>query len=243
MSNKCLFCLSQENSFSSVEHIFPESLGNKEKVLPKGVVCDKCNNEVLSGLDNHLLKFEPLSFLLTMHVVKSKKGKVPSTGLGNMKIENPTGSHIQVILDSFKSHMPIENGFKLQMKGGRKLTARYLKLVTRALYKIVLELIYLDHGYEFAHSKRFDEIRDIVLGKEDFGGYLLISSGNERSHPCGVTYSFLKDEETTKNFTFFEFNYMFLKIISDLERREVLLESNDKFYGMTVLKFEKETKS
>ena len=184
---ECLFCLSKENSFSSVEHVFPESLGNKEKILPKGVVCDKCNNEVLSGLDNHLLKFEPLSFLLTMHGVKSKKGKVPPTGLGNMKIENPTGSHVQVTLDSLKSHTPTENGFNLQMKGGRKLTPKNLKLVTRALYKIVLELIYLDHGYEFAYSKRFDEIRDIILGKKDFGGYLLISSGNERDHPCGVT--------------------------------------------------------
>ncbi len=238
---KCLFCLSKGNSFLSVEHIFPESLGNKEKMLPKGVVCDKCNNETLSVLDSHLLKFEPISFLLTMNGVRSKKGKIPATGLGNMKIENPTGSHIQVTLDSLKSHKPTENGFKLLTKGGRKMTPRYLKLITRALYKIALELIYLDHGYDFAYSKRFDEIRRIVLGAEDFEGYLLIGSVNQRDHESGLTYSFLQDDETKKEFTCFEFNYMFLKIMSDLERRKSLLESNDKLLGMTVLKFEKET--
>ena len=28
----------------SEEHIIPKSLGNDELILPKGIICDKCNN-------------------------------------------------------------------------------------------------------------------------------------------------------------------------------------------------------
>jgi len=39
---KCIFCLSENSSFSKEEHIIPESLGGEE-ILPKGFVCDRCN--------------------------------------------------------------------------------------------------------------------------------------------------------------------------------------------------------
>jgi hypothetical protein len=50
---KCIFCASNE-SFSSVEHIIPESLGNNILVLKKGWICDKCNN-VCSAFESVVL--------------------------------------------------------------------------------------------------------------------------------------------------------------------------------------------
>ncbi len=38
------FCKQCSDLSNSVEHIIPESLGNKNHVLPKGIVCDRCNN-------------------------------------------------------------------------------------------------------------------------------------------------------------------------------------------------------
>ena len=42
--NICMFCHKDSSSSKSVEHIIPESFGNKHHYLPKGYVCDKCNN-------------------------------------------------------------------------------------------------------------------------------------------------------------------------------------------------------
>lgn len=43
----CIFC-NGSGSFSSVEHIIPESLGNDLVILSKGWVCDTCNNAISS---------------------------------------------------------------------------------------------------------------------------------------------------------------------------------------------------
>ena len=75
--NLCIYCLTTTASFASEEHIFPESLGNDELILPKGYVCDVCNNGVLSELDNALLKFEPIAFLQVQFVQYTKGGKLP----------------------------------------------------------------------------------------------------------------------------------------------------------------------
>ncbi|MBW4706995.1 HNH endonuclease [Roseobacter sp. YSTF-M11] len=43
---KCIFCKKTAGPLRSVEHIGPESMGNisGRRVLPKGAVCDPCNN-------------------------------------------------------------------------------------------------------------------------------------------------------------------------------------------------------
>jgi hypothetical protein len=48
---RCIYCLSETGPFTSEEHIMPESLGNYDTFLPKGFVCDPCNNNILSTLD------------------------------------------------------------------------------------------------------------------------------------------------------------------------------------------------
>src|SRR2546428_8977413 len=58
VENLCIYCLKSDGSFLSEEHIVAESLGNYDTVLPKGYVCDECNNGVLSLLDEALIKFE-----------------------------------------------------------------------------------------------------------------------------------------------------------------------------------------
>jgi hypothetical protein len=43
----CIFC-SNGNSFGNVEHIVPESMGNTNYILDKGIVCDSCNSRFSS---------------------------------------------------------------------------------------------------------------------------------------------------------------------------------------------------
>ena len=41
---KCIWCKQNSDSSKSIEHIIPESLGNQKHTLPRGWVCDQCNN-------------------------------------------------------------------------------------------------------------------------------------------------------------------------------------------------------
>ncbi len=37
-----IFCKQEASTSKSVEHIIPESMGNKSNILKPGIVCDKC---------------------------------------------------------------------------------------------------------------------------------------------------------------------------------------------------------
>src|SRR5207249_1700021 len=75
----CLVCRRSDGGFTTVEHSLPESLGNRDVTLPNGVVCDRCNNGVLSDLDQSLAEFWPLKIRRTFLGVPSKAGKIPVT--------------------------------------------------------------------------------------------------------------------------------------------------------------------
>lgn len=74
----CLFCKNPTADSKSVEHIIPESLGSKKKVLPKGIVCDTCNNYFATKVENPILSHESFRNLRAYYQVPTKKGKIPS---------------------------------------------------------------------------------------------------------------------------------------------------------------------
>ena len=67
--------------FTAEEHPIPESLGNATLVLPRGVVCDRCNRSPLSVLDKTLVEFFPVKLRRTTLGVPTKTGSVPATSL------------------------------------------------------------------------------------------------------------------------------------------------------------------
>lgn len=77
-SMRCLFCKQDSSDSSSVEHIIPESIGNKKRVLPAGVVCDKCNNYFACKVEEPILNDSWMRNLKAYHQVPNKKNKFPS---------------------------------------------------------------------------------------------------------------------------------------------------------------------
>ena len=75
----CIFCQSAAGTFKSVEHIVPESLGNfsDRHLLPRGTVCDKCNNYFASSVEGVVLDHTSFRNLRAKYRVPSKRGKVP----------------------------------------------------------------------------------------------------------------------------------------------------------------------
>jgi hypothetical protein len=182
---KCIYCLGSDNTFQSEEHIFPEGLGNDEAVLPKGYVCDNCNNGILSNLDSYLLKFEPIALLQVQYVPYTKSGKLPKANFQNMTVEKTHPSHIRITAKDktggMQNRKELGNGWiswNMNFRGKQVDTIR----LGRSLYKIGLGFVALDQGLDTVLSARFDAARDYIIGKTGFPNNLLMRM-NVKPHP------------------------------------------------------------
>ena len=72
----CIFCHKDSSNSKSVEHIIPESLGNKYHFLPKGYVCDECNHYFAIKIENELLSQPYFVSMRFRNEILTKKGKL-----------------------------------------------------------------------------------------------------------------------------------------------------------------------
>lgn len=73
---QCIFCHKDSLNSKSIEHIIPESLGNKEHILPKGYVCDECNHYFAIKIENELLSQPYFVSMRFRNEILTKKGKL-----------------------------------------------------------------------------------------------------------------------------------------------------------------------
>lgn len=71
-----LFCKADSSGSRSVEHGIPEALGNRSFVLPREVVCDRCNNYFAVKLEKPLLDEGWLFTLRARQGVPTKRGRL-----------------------------------------------------------------------------------------------------------------------------------------------------------------------
>ncbi len=74
---KCIFCKANSDGSISIEHILPESLGNTEHLLPRGVVCDSCNNYLGREVEKPILTSGIFKLIRDDRQISSKKGRAP----------------------------------------------------------------------------------------------------------------------------------------------------------------------
>ncbi len=72
---QCIFCHKDSSTSKSVEHIIPESLGNKEHILPKGYVCDACNHYFSVKIESQLLSQPYFVSMRRRNDIRTKKGR------------------------------------------------------------------------------------------------------------------------------------------------------------------------
>jgi hypothetical protein len=75
---RCVFCKCNSDGSKSVEHIIPESLGNKSHFLPSGVVCDRCNNYFARKVEQPFLESPAIRLLRFHQTIENKRGRIPS---------------------------------------------------------------------------------------------------------------------------------------------------------------------
>lgn len=76
---KCIFCGLDSSDSKSVEHIIPESFGNSTAILPKGVVCDQCNNYFGRTIESPFLNSKAVLLLRQELQLQKKNGKTISS--------------------------------------------------------------------------------------------------------------------------------------------------------------------
>lgn len=74
---RCIFCKTESSNTKSVEHIIPESLGNKEHILRNGIVCDNCNQYFSSKIEKPVLEKSYFISVRHRNFIESKKNRIP----------------------------------------------------------------------------------------------------------------------------------------------------------------------
>lgn len=174
----CIYCRRTDGGFSSEEHVLPESLGGDGDVLKRGVVCDRCNNRVLSILDETLISFGPIAAMRVFNVPFTKEGKMPRAKLGQVSLEKRFPRVIRIEhganKDVFAGARPLPNGMiGFQIQGREKANWREL---ARAFFKIALNMVAFHKGRERACEPEFDAARRFILEDADFQGYFFMAS-------------------------------------------------------------------
>lgn len=218
---KCIYCLCEETEFTTEEHVYPESLGNSEIILPVGIVCDTCNNNTLSQLDKELVEFPGISLLRPFFLhFNPKTGKFLSPKFRNMSIKKTHPQEIK-ILDSngFEMFSSTEEGnFRFEAVGRTIFKPHEFG---RSLYKIALGIIALENGTKTALNSKYDLARDYILGKSYFPNNLIMMSKCEPVPTIqGTHYLFEKG-------TFFELNIFGVIFYFNLENEPVLTPNDE----------------
>jgi hypothetical protein len=146
----CIFCKQPSVSSKSIEHIIPESLGNTEHVLPKGIVCDKCNNYFATKIEREVLEHDYFRSLRSRNMIYSKKGNpTGETGL----IIHPEGGKVQLFRTDEGLSVDVGAGGILDLITQGKVNKLYVPIqpddggynpfMSRLLAKMALEALTL----------------------------------------------------------------------------------------------------
>jgi hypothetical protein len=176
VENKCIYCLTTKGEFTSREHPVAESLISNDCTLPRPYVCDKCNNEDLSRLDNYLIDFVYVSFNRVLYLQQTKQGKPPRANFQNSAIERvPDYGVIHRAKDKSGNIQNIKDlgdgrqSFEIKVRGNIFRP----EVLARSLYKIGLGMVAFDCGREQACHRKYDAARDFIRKGEEFPNNLL----------------------------------------------------------------------
>lgn len=164
---RCIFCKKCSKNSVSVEHIIPESLENSKTILPKGVVCDKCNNYFASKIEKPVLESDEFKFLRSYQGIKNKKGKYQETKIlvnGDVaRARLVDGPNIEIHEDDFSK---IENSL-FSVKNGE------------IIIPITGSPPDNHHMSRFLAKMAYETFASRLIGSDDWNDYLINHEGFE----------------------------------------------------------------
>lgn len=173
----CIYCLSTgpEGDFTTMEHVYPESLGNQDLILPKGSVCQKCNNTILSDLDKYLVEHDPINLLRVFFVPwNPKTGKYLQARSQRLTIRRSAPREIVIEPHGLSAQdlRQLRDG-QIPWLGKRPFNPIALG---RSLFKIGLGVVAHQVGHPAALDSRYDLARSFIRGETDFPNFLFMGA-------------------------------------------------------------------
>lgn len=168
---QCIFCHNDSTTSRSEEHIIPESLGNKDYILPKGYVCDECNNYFAVKIERELLAQPYFRSMRFRNEILTKRGRLVKETM----IFPDAMKSCEVVMHKSDSGLIVSFDDKLlyeEIKAGRitEMYSQYLpepeypsSIVSRFLAKCAYEYFLYIEG-----SDKYDLcVREILGSKSD----------------------------------------------------------------------------
>lgn len=162
---RCIFCKQTEAVSNTVEHIIPESLGNKTHVLNNGLVCKKCNQYFSIKIEKKVLEKPYFISVRHRNFIESKKNRFPKdiaiiSGDDSVRIDLNSGEPL-IVVNNLKTKEKITQGIVKQMLLPTvKEPEKNDRDVSRFLGKMAIEIL----AYEFVDSR--DWLEEITDKKE-----------------------------------------------------------------------------
>jgi hypothetical protein len=154
----CIYCERATSGAEGRAHVFPEAIVANEIVLPRGTVCDRCNN-YLSELDRVLVLHNHIWPVIQVLGFPGKKGHVRKK-LGFM--ERTDSDHpwrIRVGNEDISRITFDRSGVHIETKD--PVGFDFLKF-RRALHHVAFNFLALDCGIEYVTDRRFDQGRRYI---------------------------------------------------------------------------------
>ncbi|NAS89853.1 hypothetical protein C4E24_09030 [ANME-1 cluster archaeon AG-394-G21] len=210
--NHCIFCKTTDGNFSTVEHVIPESIGNETLLLPRGYVCNKCNNEI-SNLEQDFVNSVPISAHRIFCGSVGKKGKFPSAKFSNVDLQKNSPNAITMIYPAGAKSIPkateLLDGSHLNWSLTKQFNPH---VIARVLFKMGLGIVAIDRGREEALHPRYDPAREYILKGGHFSNRLAVF---KEGHPSNV--SKIGGAINNKEGTFIFFELLGARFIIGLE--------------------------
>lgn len=171
---KCILC-DGNGPFSSEEHIVPHSLGNDILILPKGWLCDKCNN-ICSSFETRVLSNSIFGLERCRLGVITKKLKPARASLSGITwFAEPTLAKNIVSAEAEWDKVPIfsnsnYNKLPILVHGNTD------RDIARMLLKIGLELLAFYNTYENISCNYNEAKRAILSNTDNLWPYFIIQS-------------------------------------------------------------------
>ena len=226
---RCLFCKKDSDETKSIEHIVPESLGNKSFVLPLGYVCDKCNNYFALRVEKPFMELKQIQYLRFQAEVPNKKNKIPQidgmldNGSPIKIIKKQVNNEILHILKIEPEHLEksiINRPSRIIIPAfSNKDILESNKVVSRFIAKIALEAL-ADRLKNIENSlndliddKNYDQIRNYVR------------LGNVNNWPCNIRRIYNYDKNWGNNNELeqkiFEYDFLLIPIEKDIDLKHL----------------------
>lgn len=164
--NTCIVC-NNLNDAKSIEHIVPESFGNKDYVMEKGKICDECNERFSKfeekALSNSIFTMERARLGVKTKKGKNVKGKIDDlTITGDLKFRKQFVKVQGLNTDNFINFNPDTKIGELIVKSFDKSEVA----TSRFLLMLGIESLYTSQRKNF-DKYNFQELKDYLTNKSN----------------------------------------------------------------------------